>query len=276
MSKFNFSENSNEATTSVKIGDLDVLITLNTDSNKKCYIEQNDTIDTLTKAGIPFEQGTLLEEYKKALDNIDIIRQEAKAKKRKDEYFSLWFHSVKFDDDIETKFITFEEYCKNIWSRSIVKISYKGISGTINKTKVGGSTWRANSGTTKFQLSGNVTDHKNRNYSTLEKALKKFKELCIEKNESNIAKAKREEIKKTNEESMLQFLNEMFNNKVIQKEEYKSSYNIRHNGYYVTRYYLTNIEQQISYNKKDNNFNLGSIKNISLDKVNEIIKILKK
>lgn len=259
-------DNTTIAFCKIKVGVVEIVLTFR-ENDSEVTMDQNEQLSLLQSAGMVFDFSEITESYKLMLENREEILKLQKIEKYKAEYHNKWYlkedlpqiEGVEYDIEACSDFI--ERKLKRSYdSMRDLFVVYKGIKFRIEKTLVGGDRWSRRSGTVKYQIYDQITNYKRRNYSTVEKAVKKGIELVNEKKAADEAK-ENSEIKRKNEvQRRLALLNKVFG-EAIHERSWKRGYNLKSQGYHVDEYWLVvnSKKLKIAFTKTEGVYNFAGL-----------------
>jgi len=190
----------------VKTNEKEQQVTIRINSDKEILVEAG-WIQQLVDLGIKLNFDDIKIQYEKDLKIILDLEELTRIEQLKTHWNNSWIHFVKpkiqeLDSEIEVNFsCSLDQYIKaNFPSTLYLKLTYKGISESLNHRDFGSSRFSQNF---KYEIDGIITDYKSRKYKKLETVIAKFKELVLEEKE-RIEKQAKEKVRKEHEKNKLE------------------------------------------------------------------------
>ncbi len=237
------------ATIEVKVDQLVKTISYQVTKGKPTRNSEN--FADLKAVGIKIDFSSIDDEYKRILAEKTSVMTELKTIKANEAYDACWIHNFipTPQDNLTVTRPTREEYVEAYLSGTgrnnpTIKLTYKGYDIVIDYRNV--ANYRRHTEDWRYQMDGQLTGYKCRNYKKADTLVSKFIELVEEKIESE--KARKQEVARKADKitATLDHLKATFSSlEIVHKQEYES-YGRRMGGGMKDYYWLKKEGRQVS------------------------------
>lgn len=224
----------NQVKTTIQVGKLEFEVTLEK-NDEKVVLTKPEKLKTLEEAGVELDYQPILDQYDAIVSNLEEFRATAKERKLRRQYQNS--EVVKMDlptvDGAEIVLETEEAYAtKDRGWGSVgepdIYVTIGGFTSTIRYRDTDRSSWSRTNTRMRFVVSNEVTERRDRQYSTLRACVNKLLVLVPQYLEAEKARKNSKKAAEEREAKRVEYILANFPNAV--KEKYGNQYHVQVNG----------------------------------------------
>lgn len=269
----------NKATCEIKIGRLTEKVTFKRCGDSDVEVIKPDTVKAFEAGYGKLDWQPLIHSFNESIKTVkeDAVNSRIEKELKRWKEVIEWWKSKEKDPDVDLEFTNKEAVIESAKRGGMTVFSvfmvYKNVKCRIEWKNVSRNWFDEKM---KFSFSGDITDYKTRNYTSLKSATRKFKEL-VENQIKEEARQKRiNENKLASEEEFIAEINGFLPDVHVEKKVNHRRHHPRGKAYRIATFFVEFGSQhvQISRGTEEGTYNFGEFKSLTRGQINKIINIL--